>query len=234
MKSLANWISNIQIKKVVTIFLIGLFVFVTQGCSSVSAKSPDLGGRERYKDVNSDRLYEGGMNGYSDVHGNSKGTQDTAKAKSEFLKENSKKNVTTKGLNQSSLDIEDTADKVLSKADNAARDVKESLSRTADKATDKADDLTSSLQEGFENVKDNVSTAPGYFSRTADRTATNPMKSLKRGAEYAGDKADTVGNNLQDAGNTLQRKASRKVDRDIQATQRQLEKTGNAIEDAID
>lgn len=180
MKKIFSALRKIQIKQILTAFVLGTLLFVTQACSSVDAKTPDSG-------------YKGGMNQYSDVDPRSEGAEAAAKMKAKGLRDKSEVNVKRSG------DVTDNLGRAL---DNKGENVKESAGYAADKVQDSAEDFAKGTKRGMRNIKENTSDALDNLTNSAGDVAEDAKLSTQRAAKDA--KLGTQ-RAAEDAGNAVQR-----------------------------
>jgi len=185
MKLVFAAIRRIQIKQILTAFVLGMLLFVTQACSSVNAKSPDS-------------IYRGGMNQYSDVDPRSKDVEATAKLKAKGLRDNAEANL----RNKKGENIEDLG-----------KNVKEGTEYAVDKAQDSAEDFAKGTKRGIENIKENTSDAFDKLTNNAEQAAKDAKFSTQRVAEDAKINAQRAATDAklnvqraaEDTGNAVQR-----------------------------
>ena len=180
MNKLFSALKKIQIKQILTAFVLGTLLFVTQACSSVDAKSPDS-------------AYKGGMNGYSDVDPRSEGAEAAAKMKAKGLRDNSEVNLKRSG------DVTDNLGRAL---DRKGENVKQSAGNAADKAKESASDFAEGTKRGISNIKENTSDALDSVTNNAGDVAEDAKLSTQRAAEDA--KLSTQ-RAAEDTGNAVQR-----------------------------
>ncbi|AFY57085.1 hypothetical protein Riv7116_4666 [Rivularia sp. PCC 7116] len=195
MNKLFSALKKIQIKQILTAFALGILLFVTQACSSVSAKSPDS-------------TYEGGMNQYSDVDPRSKGAEAAAKMKAKGLKDNAEVNV----IDQSGSltgNTRRTLDKKAENLQDLGKNIKETGKYAADKAQDNAENFAEGTKRGIKNIKENTSDALDSITNAAGDAAEDAKLSTQRAARDA--KLGTQ-RAAEDAGNAVQRTIRDAVD----------------------
>ena len=195
MNKLFSALKRIQIKQILTAFVLGTLLFVTQACSSVDAKSPDSG-------------YKGGMNQYSDVDPRSQDVEAAAKAKAKGLRDNAEVNV----IDQSGS-LSGNTRRILDKKGENLEDLGENAKEDARYATDKAQNSAENFAEGtkrgIENIKENTSDAFDKLTNNAGEAAEDAKLSTQRAARDA--KLGTK-RAAEDAGNAVQRNFRDAVD----------------------
>ncbi|MBV6625666.1 MAG: hypothetical protein KI793_22525 [Rivularia sp. (in: Bacteria)] len=195
MKKLFSALKKIQIKQILTAFVLGTLLFVTQACSSVSAKSPDS-------------TYEGGMNQYSDVDPRSKGAEAAAKMKAKGLKDNAEVNEIDQ-TGSLTGNTRRTLDKKAENLEDLGKNLKESGKYAADKVQDKAENFAEGTKRGVKNIKENTSNALDSITNAAGDTAEDAKLSTQRAAQDA--KLGTQ-RAAEDASNAVQRTLRNAVD----------------------
>lgn len=195
MKKIFSALRKIQIKQILSAFVLGALLFVTQACNSVDAKSPDSG-------------YQGGMNGYSDVDPRSKDAEAAANMKAKGLRDNAEVNV----IDQSGSlggNTRRTLDKKGENLRDLGENAKEDARYAADKAKESASDFAEGTKQGIENIKDNTSDALDSLTNNAGDVAEDAKLSTQRAAKDA--KLGTQ-RAAEDAGNAVQRTLRDAVD----------------------
>lgn len=188
MNKVFSALRKIQIKQILTAFVLGTLLFVTQACSSVDAKSPDS-------------TYRGGMNQYSDVDPRSKGAEAAAKMKAKGLRDNAEVNEIDQ-TGSLSGNTRRTLDKKGENLEDLGKNVKESAGYATDKTQESAEDFAKGTKRGIENIKENTSDAFGRLTNNAGDAAEDAKLSTKRAARDA--KLGTQ-RAAEDAGNAVQR-----------------------------
>ncbi|MCJ8280572.1 MAG: hypothetical protein MJK14_11880 [Rivularia sp. ALOHA_DT_140] len=170
MNQVFSTLKKIQIKQVLTAFVLGMLLFVTQACSSVDAKTPDSS-------------YEGGMNQYSDVDPRSKDAEAAAKIKAKALKDNAKLNT-----EQSGSLIGNTRRTLDNKAENLedlGKNVKEGARYATDEIQDSAEEFAEGTKRGIRNIKENTSDAFDSLTNNASDVAEEAKLTTQRAAKDA-------------------------------------------------
>jgi hypothetical protein len=188
MNQLFSALRKIQVKQILTAFVLGTLLFVTQACSSVDAKAPDSG-------------YQGGMNQYSDVDPRSKAAEAAANMKAKGLKDNAEVNV----IDQSGSlggNTRRTLDKKAENLKDLGENAKESAGYAADKVQDSAEDFAEGTKGGISNIKENTTEALDSFTNKAGDVAEDAKLSTQRAAKDA--KLSTQ-RAAEDAGNAVER-----------------------------
>ncbi|MBE9125841.1 MULTISPECIES: DUF6658 family protein [unclassified Coleofasciculus] len=197
MNRVITWFQSIRWVRLVTVFIAGMFVFVSTACGGqkVSAKTAD----QVREDVPGSALtspYKGGMNNYSDVDPRMNTSDTQAKTKSLI-------NRVEKNLQK---DKYEDAPSVGKQAQKAAGNIR-------DAAQNRAEDISKGTQRGIENIKGNTADTAedaGKFAKrsaedvkdSAQRTSREAAKSTKRAAE---DVSDTVQDKAEEAAKSAKR-----------------------------
>lgn len=243
MKKVVALLKNIRPLKLLTVFLAGVFLFVTQACNSgnsVGATTPSqtvprqIIGEEQHAAPNSEVYVpkgsnilspnEGGMNNFSDVDPRRQGA--SVKAKAEALKQNAEQNVIdeTSNIGENTRRI---LDKKGDNVDQIGKNLQQNAQETADKAKSSATDFARGTSKGIENIKDNTSDAAKGAARNAQGTAEDAKFNAQRSADKAG---QAVNKSLRDANTNAAEKGKEAAENSGNF----LEKVGSAIKDAVD
>jgi hypothetical protein len=168
MSKIISRLKNIRLFRIATVFLVGIFLFVTQACSSVQARVPEVTSpkteapsqikgsqsaepnAEVYvpKGTNVKSGYEGGMNNFSDVDPR---TKTNIKAKSEFLKENAQTNVDEKGVKSPGDYVQNY--KEGTPLGERTQRLGENIKKSTEEVTE---GVAKGTQRGIENIKENT------------------------------------------------------------------------------
>ncbi len=194
MNKLITWFKGIQMDRLLTVFLVGLLMFVSTACSSgASAKTAD----EVRKEVPGSAVtnqYKGGMNDYSDVDPRQDIKQAQTKAKA--LVDNAQKNI-----NQKSVDsTEQYVDNYQSGTPlgQRVRRIGEDIGKAAENITGEA---SKGAQENAQNTQDAAKDLAQKSKYTADKAgdaAQSKVKSDLRNTQRTLDKAADAGENFGD------------------------------------
>jgi len=107
MKKAMNWLKSIRPLKVLTVFLAGMFLFLTQACGDpgVATQPPQPEKQPGYTQQRYDPTKdyplsspEGGINNFSDVDPRGKSDEKAANDRADALAKNSQKNIDRKGI----------------------------------------------------------------------------------------------------------------------------------------
>jgi hypothetical protein len=228
-KKVIALLKNIRPLKLVTVFLAGMILFITQACSSVAATTPRQTVGEQSAPPNSEVYVpkgtnvlspnEGGMNNFSDV--DPRTDEAKIKAEAEALKENAERNL----LNSSSNPAENIR-RVFEDRGELGRNLQEGTENIKQKAQGAAEDFAEGTKQGIENIKENTSDAAQGTAKTIQRAAEDAKISAERAVEDAG---NAVSTSLTDAKTTVAEKGQQAVEN----TENLLENAGDAIKDAV-
>ncbi|WP_211178420.1 hypothetical protein [Brasilonema octagenarum] len=229
MKKIVALFKNIRPIKLITVFVAGMILFITQACSSVAATSPRQTVGEQSAPPNSETYvpkganvnsgYEGGMNNFSDL--DPRTSDGKFKAEAEALKENAEQNI-----QNSSSNAAENIRRVGEDTGKVGRNIQKETGKITEKLQSEAENFAEGTKRGIENIKENTSDAAQGTAKTVQRSAENTKISAQRAAEDAGNAVDKK---LTDAKTT----ADEKTQEAAQNTGNILEKAGNAIKDAV-
>ncbi|MEH2279146.1 MAG: hypothetical protein V7K40_31265 [Nostoc sp.] len=188
MKKAMNWLKNIRPLKVLTVFLAGMFLFLTQACGDPGtatqppkpeAQSPYS---KRYDPTKDYPLSSpaGGINNFSDVDPRAK-DEKAANDRGDAMAKNAQRNVDEKGVNSPG---------------EYGRNYKEGTP-LGERVKNLGEDIGSSAEEvrkgvvkgtqrGIENIKGNTQNAADDVTKNVQRGAEDAGKNVQRGAEDAG------------------------------------------------
>lgn len=194
--------------------------------------------------------FQGGMNDFNDRDPRAEEAAADIKAQADAVKASAQRNV----IDETS-DVGTNTKRILEKKGQNAEELGRNLNRSGDSSTNKtqnsSEDFGEGTKRGLQNIKENVQKAPGYFNQQAKETGdyvgnikpttfqeNAPGREMKQaghnlmsGAKETGnDFANRAENAVEGAGDYVQSKASQAA----KTTQRNLEKAGNAIQDAVD
>ncbi|MEH1894716.1 MAG: hypothetical protein V7K94_05200 [Nostoc sp.] len=193
MKKAMNWLKNIRPLKVLTVLLVGIFLFTAQACGApgVALQPPQPGSQapntERYDPTKDYPLSSpaGGINNFSDVDPRAR-DEKAANDKAEALVKNAQKNIEQKGI-----DSREQYGRNFQQGTPLGERVKKLGEDIGSSADEVREGLVKGTQRGFENLKGNTQNA-----------AEDLTKNVQRGAEDAG---KNVQRTAEDAGNTVKR-----------------------------
>ncbi len=177
MKKVGTWLKNIRPLRILTVFLAGIFLFVTQACAApgVATQPPQPRDQapnvERYDPTKDYPLSSpsGGINNFSDVDPRAQ-DEKAINDKADALVRNAQKNIEEKGVKNpaeafQNLQKTPVGDKLKGVGENLGSSVQEV-----------GEGVAKGTQRGIENIKGNTQNA-----------AEDVTKNVQRGAEDAGD-----------------------------------------------
>ncbi|HAA30350.1 MAG TPA: hypothetical protein DCE56_25030 [Cyanobacteria bacterium UBA8553] len=182
MNKLIARLKGIQIDRILTVFLVGLLLFVSTACSGgASAKTADNVRKEVPGSAVTNQ-YKGGMNDYSDVDPR----QDikSAQTKAKALVDNAQKNIDQKSVDspeqyvenyRSGTPLGERVRRIGEDVGKAAENVKEEASRGAQKnlqnAQDAGQDVANKADKAGNAVQSKVKSDIRSTQRTLDKAA---------------------------------------------------------------
>ncbi|MBD2414970.1 hypothetical protein FACHB389_34580 [Nostoc calcicola FACHB-389] len=177
MKKVGTWLKNIRPLKVLTVFLAGIFFFLTQACGAPGvatqppqprAQAPNV---ERYDPTKDYPLSSpsGGINNFSDVDPRAK-DEKAINDKADALVRNAQKNIEEKGVKNPA---------------EAFRNLQKTP--VGEKLKDAGENIGSSVQEVGEGVAKGTQRGIENIKGNSQNAAEDVTKNVQRGAEDAGD-----------------------------------------------
>lgn len=191
MNKVIDWLKSIRLDRILTIFLVGVLVFVSTACSGgASAKTAD----EIREEVPGSALtspYKGGMNDYSDVDPRANTAE--AKAKAKALVDNAQKNIDEKSVDSTDQYVENyrsgtplgervkrigenVTDSATQVTRDASKGTQENL-RNA-KATDTGEDIGDKIQQAAQDASDAVKSTVNKGVSNTKRTLNNAADAI--------------------------------------------------------
>lgn len=194
MNKVITWLKGIQMDRILTVFLVGLMLFVSTACSSgASAKTAD----EVRKEVPGSAVtnkYKGGMNDYSDVDPRQDIKQAQTKAKA--LVDNAQKNIDQKSVDSTEQYVENYRSGT--PLGERVRRIGEDVGKATQNLTGEA---SQGARENAQNAQDAAKDVAQKSKQTADEAgnaAESKVKSDIRNTQRTLDKAADAGENLGD------------------------------------
>lgn len=244
---------RIRLRQIVMVFMAGVLLFVSTACSNAGS-NPTVQAQPR-QEAPAGKLVESGknnprpevpdkavtssfqkgtMNEFSDVDPRAKEAGAAAADKANLLKENAERNV----IDQTS-NVGENTKRILDKKGENAEDFGKNLSKSAENTKNQAqgatEDLTRGTKQAAKNVKDNTLNTTRDLTRSANRAAEDTTEDTKAARGNLFDKAQQAINNtnefVQGKVNQAADGTQRSVDK---AAQNTLNKTGNALNNAMD
>lgn len=196
MDKVMNWLKNIRLDRILTVFLVGILMFVSTACggSKVLAKNAD-DIRQEVPEGAVTSEYKGGMNDYSDVDPRQNTSEAQAKAKA--LVDNAQKNIDQKSVDsveqyvenyQSGTPLGERVKRIGENLGNAAEDIRE--------------DVAKGSQENLENATDTAKSAKQVADkapRAVESKVKSDIKTTQRALDNAGDTAENIGERIKGA-----------------------------------
>ncbi|MEJ6482481.1 hypothetical protein N0Y54_14300 [Nostoc punctiforme UO1] len=194
MKKAMNWLKSIRPLKVLTVFLAGIFLFLTQACGApgIATQPPQPDAQSPYsKRYDPTKDYPlsspaGGMNNFSDVEPRGRLDEKAATDRADALAKNAQKNIEQKGI-----DSPEQYGRNYKQGTPFGERVKNLGEDIGSSANELGEGVVKGTQRGIENLKGNTQNA-----------AEDATKNVQRGAEDAG---RNVRRTADDAGNAVKR-----------------------------
>lgn len=194
MNKVMGWLKSIRLDRVLTVFLVGILLFVSTACSSgASAKTADEL-REEVPGSAVTNEYKGGMNDYSDVDPrfNEKG----AEAKAKGLVDNAQRNINEKSIDSPEQYVENYRS-----GTPLGERVKRIGEDVGDSAKDSGKEAAKGGKENVQNAKEASQSAAQSTKQAANETADTAKSKVKddvKNTQRAVDKTTGNGENIGD------------------------------------
>jgi len=197
MKKISAWLNNIRPVKILTVFLAGIFIFLTQACGDPGmAKQPQQSESPYTKRYDPTKDYPlsspaGGMNNFSDVDPRAKGTEKATNDRSDALSKNTQRRIDEKGIDSPGQYGQNYKEGTPfgERVKNLGEDVGGS-------AGEVGEGVAKGTKRGIENIKQNTQNAVQDLTKNAQRAGEDASKNIQRGAE---DAASAVKSKVRDA-----------------------------------
>lgn len=195
MKNAINWLRNLRPLKVLSIFLVGSLLVLTQACNrpSVAAQPPQPAGQapnvKRFDSTKDYPIssYKGGMNNFSDVDPRAKSDEKAAESRANELSKTAQKNVNNKGIDSTEQYVrnyregtplgervknfgEDVGSSAGEVVEGVTKGTKRGIENVQENAKNAAKDLTKNVQQGTEDVGKNIQRKAEDTGRAVNRT----------------------------------------------------------------
>lgn len=188
MKQLGTWLKNIRPLKVLTVFLVGIFLFVTQACAApgVATQPPQPDAQSPYtKRYDPTKDYPlsspaGGMNNFSDVDPRGRLDEKAANDRADALAKNAQKNI-----EQKSVDSREQYVRNYQQGTPFGERVKNLGEDVGSSAGELGEGFAKGTQRGIENLKGNTQNAAEDLSKNAQRAGEDASNNIQRTAEDA-------------------------------------------------
>lgn len=208
MNKVVDWLKSIRLDRILTVFLVGILLFVSTACSGrASAKTADQI-REEVPGSAVTNEYKGGMNDYSDVDPRSNTTEAQAKAKG--LVDNARKNIEEKSVDSGEQYVENY---------RSGTPLGERVKRIGENVGKAAENVTEDISKGTQENAQNAQKAAKGAKQAADETANAAQSKVKSDIK-------TTQRSAEDTAEAVKSKVSRDVNR----TQRALDDAADAID----
>lgn len=192
MKKVIDWVKNLRPLKVLSVFLAGVFLILTQACNrpTIAGQPPQPGAGSAYNQPGAESRYtqrqdptkaynlnspEGGMNNFSDVDPRAKTFEKSARNRAEDLSRNSERNINEKGV-ESPQDYARNyrqGTPFPERVKNLGEDIGSSAQGTAE-------GVAKGTKRGIENLKENTSNAVQDLGRNAQRAGEDAGDAVNR------------------------------------------------------
>ncbi|MEH2453471.1 hypothetical protein [Nostoc sp.] len=194
MKKAMNWLKNIRPLKVLTVFLAGMFLFLTQACGDpgTATQPPKLDAQSPYsKRYDPTKDYPlsspaGGINNFSDVDPRAK-DEKAANDRGDAMAKNAQKNIDQKGVNSPGEYGQNF--KQGTPLGERVKNLGEDIGSSAEEVRK---GVVKGTQRGIENIKGNTQNAADDVTKNVQRGAEDAGKNVQRGAEDAGNAMKTT------------------------------------------
>lgn len=217
MNKVIAWLKGLQMARILTIFLVGLLMFVSTACNGgASAKTPGdprIGktADQIRQEVPSSAVtneYKGGMNDYSDVDPRFNPKQSEAKAKG--LVDNAQKNINEKSIDSREQYVENYRNGA--PLGERVGKIGENVGKAAENVTGEA---SKGAQENLQNAQEVGKDVAQKGKQTADQAgyaAESKVKSDIKNTQRTLDKTANAGENLGDRIKQAAQKAADAID----------------------
>lgn len=189
MKKVSTWLKNIRPLKVLTVFLAGIFLFLTQACGApgVATQPPQPDAQSPYsKRYDPTKDYPlsspaGGMNNFSDVEPRGRLDEKAANDRADALAKNAQRNIEQKGI-----DSPEQYGRNYKQGTPFGERVKNLGEDVGSSADELREGVVKGTQRGIENIKGNTQNAAEDLTKNVQRGAEDAGKNVQRTAEDAG------------------------------------------------
>jgi archaellum component FlaG (FlaF/FlaG flagellin family) len=189
MKKLSSWLKNIRPLKILTVFLAGIFLFLTQACGApgIATQPPQPDAQSPYsKRYDPTKDYPlsspaGGMNNFSDVDPRGRLDEKAANDRADALAKNAQKNIDQKGI-----DSPEQYGQNYKQGTPLGERVKNLGEDIGSSANEVREGVVKGTQRGIENLKGNTQNAAEDLNKNVQRGAEDVGKNVQRTAEDGG------------------------------------------------
>ncbi|MDZ7956051.1 hypothetical protein [Nostoc sp. DedQUE09] len=189
MKKAMTWLKNIRPLKVLTVFLAGIFLFLTQACGApgVATQPPQPDDQPAYtKRYDPTKDYPlsspaGGINNFSDVEPRGSLDEKAANDRADALAKNAQKNIDRKGIDSPEQYGENY--KQGTPFGERVKNLGEDIGSSAEEVRK---GVVKGTQRGIENIKGNTQNAAEDVTTNVQRGAEDAGRNVRRTADDAG------------------------------------------------
>ncbi|MEA5619871.1 hypothetical protein VB711_18765 [Cronbergia sp. UHCC 0137] len=190
MKRLIDWLENLQVFRILTIFLAGIFLCLIQACNrpGIAGQPPQPAGQppnvQRYDPTKDYPLspYQGGMNNFSDVDPRAKTAEKAARRRAEALIENAQRNIENKGVDSAEEYVRNYREGT--PFDERVKNLGEDVGSSAEELRE---GVVRGTKRGVENLQENIEGGAKGLSKSVQRGAEDIGKNIQRTAEDTGE-----------------------------------------------
>jgi AAA ATPase containing von Willebrand factor type A (vWA) domain len=199
MNKVMDWLKSIRLDRVLTVFLVGILLFVSTACSSgASAKTADEL-REEVPGSAVTNEYKGGMNDYSDVDPrfNEKG----AEAKAKGLVDNAQRNINEKSIDSPEQYVENyrSGTPLDERVKRLGEDVGESAKDIGKEAAKGSKENAQNAKEASQSAAQSTKQAANETADTAKSKVKDDVKNTQRAVDKATGNAENIGDKIKQA-----------------------------------
>jgi dGTP triphosphohydrolase len=249
MNKIVHLLKRIQLRQIMAAFMAGALLVISTACSSgkVEAQTPITGSRQDVpaglqavpgkknprpevpEKAETNKFEGSSMNEFSDVDPRAKQLEEATQAKAQELKENAERNIIDQ-TGSLSGNTKRTLDKKGENLADFGKNVQQNAGETKDKAQRSLSNFTKGTQQGTENIKDNTLDAVSDVTKGTARTIDANTPDTDELAGRAKQASRNAAENTKAAGKDAQNKLGQAA----QGVRDALNKTGDAINDAVD
>jgi hypothetical protein len=199
MNKVMDWLKSIRLDRVLTVFLVGILLFVSTACSSgASAKTADEL-REEVPGSAVTNEYKGGMNDYSDVDPrfNEKG----AEAKAKGLVDNAQRNINEKSIDSPEQYVENyrSGTPLDERVKRLGEDVGESAKDIGKEAAKGSKENAQNAKEASQSAAQSTKQAANETADTAKSKVKDDVKNTQQAVDKATGNAENIGDKIKQA-----------------------------------
>jgi hypothetical protein len=190
MKRVINWLQNLQLMKILTVFLAATFLCLVQACNrpSIAGQPPQPAGQppnvKRYDPTKDYPIspYQGGMNNFSDVDPRAREAEKAARYRADQLIENAQRNIERKGIDSTDQYMRNyrQGTPLGERVKNLGEDVGSS-------AQELTEGVSKGTKRGVENLQENIGGAAKDLTKNVQRGTEDVGRNMQRRAEDVGE-----------------------------------------------